>query len=166
MGFRAGSPFFESSYAGRLSKVRGSWFLEATDFCHPQARQIHRCIFAPVTSVNAHCYSVLTTPFDRHVLKGETSKRNNRNETAETTETTETKRPKRNDRNDRNETTETKRPKRNDRNDRNETTETKRPKRNSRKYKLQEKWKTLKLMKFTGNFIEILRQLGCGSTGL
>ena len=21
----------------RLSKVRGSWFLEATDFCHPQA---------------------------------------------------------------------------------------------------------------------------------
>jgi hypothetical protein len=46
-------------------------------------------------------------------------------------------------------------------------TETKRPKRNSRKYKLQEKWKTLKLiMKFTGNFIEILRQLGCGSTGL
>jgi hypothetical protein len=89
-----------------------------------------------------------------HVLKGETSKRNDRNETAETTET---KRPKRNDRN---ETTETKRPKRNDRN------ETKRPKRNSRKYKLQEKWKTLKLMKFTGNFIEILRQLGCGSTGL
>ena len=57
-----------------------------------------------------------------HVLKGETSKRNDRNETAETTETTETKRPKRNDRN---ETTETKRPKRNDRN---ETTETKRPK--------------------------------------
>ena len=49
---------------GRLSKVRGSWFLEATDFCHPQARQIHRCIFAPVTSVNAHYYSVLTTPFD------------------------------------------------------------------------------------------------------
>ena len=48
----------------RLSKVRGSWFLEATDFCHPQARQIHRCIFAPVTSVNAHYYSVLTTPFD------------------------------------------------------------------------------------------------------
>jgi hypothetical protein len=47
----------------RLSKVRGSWFLEATDFCHPQARQIHRCIFAPVTSVNAHYYSVLTTPF-------------------------------------------------------------------------------------------------------
>jgi hypothetical protein len=47
-----------------LSKVRGSWFLEATDFCHPQARQIHRCIFAPVTSVNAHYYSVLTTPFD------------------------------------------------------------------------------------------------------
>ena len=43
----------------RLSKVRGSWFLEATDFCHPQARQIHRCIFAPVTSVNAHYYSVL-----------------------------------------------------------------------------------------------------------
>ena len=90
----------------------------------------------------------------------------------------ETKRPKRNGRNDRNETTETKRPKRNDRNettetkrpkrnDRNEMTETKRPKRNSRKYKLQEKWKTLKLiMKFTGNFIEILRQLGCGSTGL
>ena len=42
---------------------------------------------------------------------------------------------------------ETKRPKRNGRNhrnDRNETTETKRPKRNSRKYKLQEKWKTLK----------------------
>jgi hypothetical protein len=61
-----------------------------------------------------------------HVLKGETSKRNDRNETAETietTETTETKRPKRNDRN---ETTETKR------NDRNETTETKRPKRNDR----------------------------------
>ena len=57
----------------------------------------------------------------RHVLKGETSKRNDRNETAETTET---KRPKRNDRN--------------------ETTETKRPKRNGRKYKLQEKWKTLK----------------------
>ena len=50
--------------AVRLSKVRGSWFLEATDFCHPQARQIHRCIFAPVTSVNAHYYSVLTTPFD------------------------------------------------------------------------------------------------------
>jgi hypothetical protein len=48
----------------RLSKVRSSWFLEATDFCHPQARQIHRCIFAPVTSVNAHYYSVLTTPFD------------------------------------------------------------------------------------------------------
>jgi hypothetical protein len=48
----------------RLSKVRGSWFLKATDFCHPQARQIHRCIFAPVTSVNAHYYSVLTTPFD------------------------------------------------------------------------------------------------------
>ena len=48
----------------RLSKVRGSWFLEATDFCHPQARQIHRCSFAPVTSVNAHYYSVLTTPFD------------------------------------------------------------------------------------------------------
>ena len=48
----------------RLSKVRGSWFLEATDLCHPQARQIHRCIFAPVTSVNAHYYSVLTTPFD------------------------------------------------------------------------------------------------------
>ena len=48
----------------RLSKVRGSWFLEATDFCHPQARQIHRCIFAPVTSVKAHYYSVLTTPFD------------------------------------------------------------------------------------------------------
>jgi hypothetical protein len=48
----------------RLSKVRGSWFMEATDFCHPQARQIHRCIFAPVTSVNAHYYSVLTTPFD------------------------------------------------------------------------------------------------------
>ena len=48
----------------RLSKVRGSWFLEATDFCHPQARQIHRCIFAPVTSVNAHYYSVLTMPFD------------------------------------------------------------------------------------------------------
>ena len=48
----------------RLSKVRGSCFLEATDFCHPQARQIHRCIFAPVTSVNAHYYSVLTTPFD------------------------------------------------------------------------------------------------------
>ena len=48
----------------RLSKVRGSWFLEATDFCHPQARQIHRCIFAPVTSVNAHYYSVVKTPFD------------------------------------------------------------------------------------------------------
>jgi hypothetical protein len=48
----------------RLSKVRGSWFLEATDFCNPQGRQIHRCIFAPVTSVNAHYYSVLTTPFD------------------------------------------------------------------------------------------------------
>ena len=48
----------------RLSKVRDSWFLEATDFCHPQALQIHRCIFAPVTSVNAHYYSVLTTPFD------------------------------------------------------------------------------------------------------
>jgi hypothetical protein len=47
----------------RLSKVRGSWFLAATDFCHPQARQIHRCIFAPVTSVNAHYYSVLTAPF-------------------------------------------------------------------------------------------------------
>jgi hypothetical protein len=46
-----------------------------------------------------------------HVLKGETSKRNDRNETAETTETTETKRPKRNNRNDRNEMTETKRPK-------------------------------------------------------
>jgi hypothetical protein len=46
-----------------------------------------------------------------HVLKGETSKRNDRNETAETTETTETKRPKQNDRNDRNETAETKRPK-------------------------------------------------------
>jgi hypothetical protein len=52
------------SVDNRLSKVRGSWFLEATDFCHPQARQIHRCIFAPVTSVNAHYYSVLTTPFD------------------------------------------------------------------------------------------------------
>ena len=79
-------------------------------------------------------------PFYRHVLKGETSKRNDRNETAETietTETTETKRPKRNNRN---ETTETKRPKRNDRN---ETAETKRPKRNGRKYKLQEKWKIL-----------------------
>ena len=76
-----------------------------------------------------------------HVLKGETSKRNDRNETAETTETTETKRPKRNDRNDRNDTTETKRPKRNGRN---ETAETKRPKRNGRKYKLQEKWKILK----------------------
>jgi hypothetical protein len=49
-----------------------------------------------------------------HVLKGETSKRNDRNETAETTETTETKRPKRNSRN---EMTETKRPKRNDRNE-------------------------------------------------
>jgi hypothetical protein len=60
----------------------------------------------------------------RHVLKGETSKRNDRNETAETIETTETKRPKRNDRN--------------------ETTETKQPKRNGRKYKLQEKWKILK----------------------
>jgi hypothetical protein len=34
------------------------------DFCHPQARQIHRCIFAPLTSVNSHYYSVLTTPFD------------------------------------------------------------------------------------------------------
>ena len=45
----------------RLSKVCGSWFLEATAFCHPQARQIHWCIFAPVTSVNAHYYSVLTT---------------------------------------------------------------------------------------------------------
>jgi hypothetical protein len=43
-----------------------------------------------------------------HVLKGETSKRNDRNETAETIETTETKPPKRNDRN---ETAETKRPK-------------------------------------------------------
>ena len=67
--------------------------------------------------------------FRGHVLKGETSKRNDRNETAETietTETTETKRPKRNGRN---ETTETKRPKRNDR--------------NGRKYKLQEKWKIL-----------------------
>jgi hypothetical protein len=82
--------------------------------------------------------------FLRHVLKGETSKRNDRNETTETTETTETKRPKRNDRN---ETTETKQPKRPKRNDRNETTETnrpKRPKRNGRKYKLQEKWKILK----------------------
>ena len=87
-------------------------------------------------------------------------KRNGRNHRNDRNETTETKRPKRNDRN---ETTETKRPKRNDRN---EMTETKRPKRNSRKYKLQEKWKTLKLMKFTGIFIEILRQLGCGSTGL
>ena len=39
--------------------------MEATDFCHPQARQIHRCIIAPVTSVNDHYYSVLlTTPFD------------------------------------------------------------------------------------------------------
>jgi hypothetical protein len=38
-------------------------------------------------------------------------------------------------------------------------TETKRPKRNGRKYKLQEKWKILKY-KFTGNIIEILRQLG------
>jgi hypothetical protein len=47
----------------RLSKVRGSCFLEATDFCHAQTRQIHRCIFAPVTSVHAHS-SVLTTPFD------------------------------------------------------------------------------------------------------
>jgi hypothetical protein len=40
---------------------------------------------------------------NRHVLKGETSKRNDRNETAETIETTETterKRPKRNDRNE------------------------------------------------------------------
>jgi hypothetical protein len=58
-----------------------------------------------------------TYTFKRHVLKGETSKRNDRNETAETietTETTETKRPKRNNRN---ETTETKRPKRNDRNE-------------------------------------------------
>jgi hypothetical protein len=55
-----------------------------------------------------------------HVLKGETSKRN---------ETTETKRPKP--------------PKRPKRNDRNETAETKRPKRNGRKYKLQEKWKIL-----------------------
>jgi hypothetical protein len=53
-----------SQSESRLSKVRGSWFLEATDFCHPQTRQIHRCIFAPVTSVNAHYYSVLTTPFD------------------------------------------------------------------------------------------------------
>jgi hypothetical protein len=52
--------------------------------------------------------------FHWHVLKGETSKRNDRNETAETIETTETKR------NNRNETTETKRPKRNG--------ETKRPK--------------------------------------
>ena len=52
-----------------------------------------------------------------HVLKGETSKRNDRNETAET-----------------------KQPKRNDRNGRNETTETKL---NGRKYKLQEKWKIL-----------------------
>ena len=52
------------STSRRLLKVRGSWFLETTDFCHPQAHQIHRCIFAPVTSVNAHYYSVLTTPFD------------------------------------------------------------------------------------------------------
>jgi hypothetical protein len=44
----------------------------------------------------------------RHVLKGETSKRNDQNETAETTETTETKRTKRNDRNEK---AETKRPK-------------------------------------------------------
>ena len=56
--------FLACKVGDRLSKVRGSWFLEATDFCHPQARQIHRCIFAPVTSVNAHYYSVLTTPFD------------------------------------------------------------------------------------------------------
>ena len=48
----------------RQSKVRGSCFVEATDFCHPQAGQIHRCILAPVMSVNAHYYSVLTTPFD------------------------------------------------------------------------------------------------------
>ena len=42
--------FVQSPYFGkliyrtafRLSKIRGSWFLEATDFCHPQARQIHR----------------------------------------------------------------------------------------------------------------------------
>jgi hypothetical protein len=61
---RSYSTFPLCSGDNRLSKVRGSWFLEATDFCHPQARQIHRCIFAPVTSVNAHYYSVLTTPFD------------------------------------------------------------------------------------------------------
>ena len=93
----------------------------------------------------------------RHVLKGETSKRNDRNETTETTETNETTETKRPKRNDRNETTETKRPKRNDRN---ETTETKRPKRNDRngrKYKLQEKWKILKY--------EIYWKF-CGSTGL
>ena len=56
------------------------------------------CLYSPLPVIQCR----------RHVLKGETSKRNDRNETAETTETK---------RNDRNETTETKRPKRNDRNE-------------------------------------------------
>jgi hypothetical protein len=45
----------------------------------------------------------IIVPYKWHVLKGETSKRNDQNETAETietTETTETKRPKRNGRNE------------------------------------------------------------------
>jgi hypothetical protein len=73
--------------------------------------KIHSTLIGQRISTNISNFSLL----GGHVLKGETSKRNDRNETAETTETTETKRPKRNDR-----------------------------KQNSRKYKLQEKWKTLK----------------------
>ena len=52
------------SAQGVMLTFQSPRFVEATDFCHPQARQIYRCIFAPVTSVNAHYYSVLTTPFD------------------------------------------------------------------------------------------------------
>jgi hypothetical protein len=67
------------------------WFVLKTMFlAHAQIRENIR----PVTII-------------RHVLKGETSKRNGRNQAwAETIETTETKRPKRNDRNSRNETAE------------------------------------------------------------
>jgi hypothetical protein len=45
------------------SAVRGSW-KRRTFVTRMQARQIRRCIFAPVTLANAHYYSVLTTTFD------------------------------------------------------------------------------------------------------
>ena len=71
-----------------------------------------------------------------HVLKPETSKRDEQNETSktnETTETTKTKQPKRNEQNETsktNETTETTKMKQPKRNDQNETIKTKQPKRN------------------------------------